>query len=200
MPEYGRHIHQMVEHAVGIENREERNNAAYTIVSVMGALMPHLRDIPDFKHKLWSHLLFISNYKLDIDAPYSLQVKSEMLDKPKTVEYPQSMIKQKHYGKIMTEMLREAGKLEDCSQRSSLLSMLVTHMRKTSSSWNRNEINSMQLIQDVLDISNGKIRLNPEMPALTEPIQMPKESYHNQPSSTHGMSKKKKKMMMAGRK
>ena len=63
MPEYGRHVHEMVEHAVQIADREQRNLAAYTIIGIMGSLMPHLRDVPDFKHKLWNHLLIISDFK-----------------------------------------------------------------------------------------------------------------------------------------
>ena len=193
MPEYGRHVHQMVEHAIGIENRDERNNAAYTIIGVMGALMPHLRDVPDFKHKLWNHLLFISDFKLDIDAPYPPPAKSEMVEKPALVNYPHSHIRQKHYGKILVEMIRETGKLEDCPQRDSLISLLVTQMRKAGVSWNRSEINQVQIMQDIWDISDGKIKLNPNMPALNEHIIVPKESSHNQPTH-HGMGKKKKKM------
>lgn len=53
IPEYGRHLQKLIEQATIIENDEERNKAARYIIQVMGSLNPHLRDVPDFQHKLW---------------------------------------------------------------------------------------------------------------------------------------------------
>jgi len=169
LPEYGRHVHTMVQHAIQIKDRDQRNAAAQTIVGVMGSLMPHLREVPDFKHKLWDHLFIISDFKLDIDAPYPPPSRTEMIDKPNTVPYPQSHIRQKHYGKILVDMIREAGKLQDCPQRDSLIQLLATQMRKSYVSWNRSEINNEQIVQDIWDISDGKIVLNPELVQYVEP-------------------------------
>jgi len=163
MPEYGRHVHIMVQHAIQIKDRDQRNAAAQTIVGVMGNLMPHLREIPDFKHKLWDHLFIISDFKLDIDAPYPPPSRAEMVEKPNTVPYPQSHIRQKHYGKILVDMIRETGKLPDCPQRDQLIQQLATQMRKSYIAWNRSEINNEQIVQDIWDISDGKITLNPDM-------------------------------------
>ena len=163
MPEYGRHVHIMVQHAIQIKDRDQRNAAAQTIVGVMGNLMPHLREIPDFKHKLWDHLFIISDFKLDIDAPYPPPSHSEMVERPNTVPYPQSHIRQKHYGKILVDMIRETGKLPDCPQRDQLIQQLATQMRKSYIAWNRSEINNEQIVQDIWDISDGKITLNPDM-------------------------------------
>ena len=194
MPEYGRHVYQMIEHATHIEDRVKRNNAAYSIIGVMGTLMPHLRDVPDFKHKLWNHLQIISDFKLDIDAPYPLLKQTELVQKPNMIEYPHLYVRHKHYGKILVKMIRETSKLEDTPQREALISLLVIQMRKAASAWNRTEINPEQVIQDLWDISDGKIKINPEMPALTENIQVAKDMYHNAPHSHHGTGKKKKKM------
>ena len=79
LTEYGRNIQQMVEYAMTIEDREERTRCAQTIINIMGNLFPHLRDVNDFKHKLWDHLAIMSDYKLDIDYPYEL-VKTEKLE------------------------------------------------------------------------------------------------------------------------
>ena len=162
LPEYGRHVHLMIQHAIQIKDREQRNIAAQTIIGVMGNLMPHLRELPDFKHKLWDHLFIISDFKLDIDAPYPPPSRAEMVEKPNIVPYTQSHIRQKHYGKILAEMIREAGKLTDCPQRDSLIQLLATQMRKSYVAWNRSEINNEQIVQDIRDISDGKIQLAPE--------------------------------------
>ena len=196
MPEYGRHVHEMVQHAVQIEDREQRNNAAYTIVGVMGCLTPHLRDVPDFKQKLWNHLLVISDFKLDIDAPYPILL-SEMVNSPHTVPYPHSQIRQRHYGKILVEMIRKTSKLEDCPQRDSLIPLLVSQMRKSHTIWSRSELNNEQIIQDVFDISDGNIKLNSEMPVFAEPIVLrepaTQSSYGHGHGHGHGHSSKKKK-------
>ena len=168
LPEYGRHVHQMVQHAIQIKDRDQRNIAAETIIGVMGNLMPHLREIPDFKHKLWDHLHIISEFKLDIDAPYPPPSSTEMVEKPNPVPYPQTHIRQKHYGKILVDMIRETSKLKDCPQRDSLIQLLATQMRKSYVTWNRSEINNEQIVQDIWDISDGKIILNPELVQFVE--------------------------------
>ena len=190
LPEYGRHVHTMVQHAIQIRDREQRNNAAQTIVGVMGSLMPHLREVPDFKHKLWDHLYILSEFKLDIDAPHPPPSHAEMVEKPNAVPYPQSHIRQKHYGKILVDMIRETAKLQDCPQRDQLIQLLATQMRKSYITWNRSEINNEQIVQDIWDISDGKIVLNPELmqfveqPVVREP--------HYVPHGKHMKNKKKK--------
>ena len=82
LPEYGRHIQKMVDYAVTIEDREERTRCVNSIISVMGNLFPHLRDVSDFKHKLWDHLAIMSDFKLDIDFPYNLPERENFTSKP----------------------------------------------------------------------------------------------------------------------
>jgi len=192
IPEYGRHVHKMIQHATYIEDREQRNVAAQTIIGVMGTLVPHLRDSHDFKHKLWNHLFIMSEFKLDIDAPYTMPSPEELIEKPQMVPYPQSFVRQKHYGKILIEMIREAGKLDDCPQRDSLVQLLATQMKKSHTAWNRSEINNEQIAQDIWDISDGKIKIDPETIKFVEPV-VAKEKPRQQ--QQHGyMSKRKRKM------
>jgi hypothetical protein len=191
MPEYGRHVHLMVQHATQIQDRDTRNTAAQTIIGVMGNLMPHLREQPDFKHKLWDHLHIISDFKLDIDAPYPPPSSTELVEKPNIVPYPQSHIRQKHYGKILVDMIRETAKLEDCPKRDALIQLLGAQMRKSFIAWNRSEINSDQIIQDIWDISDGKIVLNPEHIQFAEPV-MKEPAYV--PFYGHAGKNRKRKM------
>ena len=191
LPEYGRHVHLMVQHATQIQDRDQRNIAAQTIIGIMGTLMPHLREIPDFRHKLWDHLIIMSDFKLDIDAPYPPPPPAEMVEKPSIVPYPQSHIRQKHYGKILVDMIRETGKLQDCPQRDSLIQLLATQMKKSYVAWNRSEINNEQIVQDLWDISDGKIVLNPDLVQYVESVPAVKENYH----PPQGKMKNKKRKM-----
>ncbi len=99
IPEYGRHVHQMVDQAIAIENREERNKMAKAIIGVMGNLNPHLRDVPDFKHKLWAQLFIMSDFKLDVDSPFDKPLEEDYKNsKPSKLNYPQSYPKYRFYG------------------------------------------------------------------------------------------------------
>ncbi len=195
LPEYGRHVHMMVQHATQIKDREERNVAAHTIIGIMGTLQPHLRDIPDFKHKLWDHLFIISEFKLDIDAPYPPPSPTALVERPHMVPYPQSHIRQKHYGKILVDMIREAGKVEDGTLKDSLIQLLATQMKKSYTAWNRSELANEQIVQDLWDISDGKILLNPELVQFAEPVV-------REPSqvSQGGMKNRKKRLVGSSRK
>ncbi len=98
IPEYGRNIQVMIDYCVTIEDREERNKCAKAIIQIMGQLNPHLRDIADFTHKLWDHLFVISKFQLDVDSPYPRPSAESFATKPKTVPYPATKMKYKHYG------------------------------------------------------------------------------------------------------
>ena len=191
LPEYGRHVHMMVQYATQIKDRDQRNEAAHTIIGIMGNLMPHLREVPDFRHKLWDHLFIMSEFKLDIDAPYPPPQPEDLVEKPHTVPYSQAHIRQKHYGRILVEMIREAGKMDDSPLRDSLVQLLATQMRKSYTAWNRSEINSEQIIQDIWDISDGKIQLNPELVQFTEPVK-------DISKSPQGQSSKNRKRKLVG--
>ena len=193
LPEYGRHVHLMVQHAVQIKDREQRNVAAHTIIGVMATLMPHLRETPDFKHKLWDHLFIMSEFKLDIDSPYPPPSPSEMVEKPQLVPYPQSHIRQKHYGKILTDMIRETGKMNESPQRDSLIQTLALQMKKSYIAWNRSELNNEQIVQDLWDISDGKIHLNPELVQFAEPVKVASQA-------PQGFGKSKKRRIVGSRK
>ncbi|MDR1172390.1 MAG: DUF4290 domain-containing protein [Bacteroidales bacterium] len=196
LPEYGRHVHLMVQYAIQIQDRNQRNIAAHTIIGVMGSLMPHLRETPDFKHKLWDHLFIISEFKLKIDAPYPPPLSSEMVKKPNLVSYPKLHIRLKHYGQILVDMIHKAGKMPDSPQRDALVQLLVTQMRKSYTAWNRCELDSEQIIQDIWDISDGKILLKPESVQFTEPVMKEK----SQVAQGKAARNRKKKLVGSSRK
>ena len=123
LPEYGRNIQKMVNHIKTIEDREERNKAAKTVIAVMGNLNPHLRDVGDFKHKLWDHLAVISNFELDIDSPYETPAPESLKSLPDKVPYHQHKIRKKHYGRSIVLMIEKAVELEAGEEKEDLVSV-----------------------------------------------------------------------------
>lgn len=159
LPEYGRNIQKMINHILQIEDREERNKAANTIIGIMGNLNPHLRDIGDFKHKLWDHLAIISDFKLDIDSPYELPTREKLDEKPNTIDYTQADLKFKHYGKSLQLMLKKAAEMEEGEERKYLIELLANHMKKAYLTWNREAVEDEQIFTDMKEITGGKIDL-----------------------------------------
>ena len=101
IPEYGRHIQEMIDSLLEIEDRDERTRQAKAVIAVMGNLNPLLRDNEDFTHKLWDHLFIMSDFRLDVDSPYPLPTREDLAVKPERLTYPQSDISHKHYAKIL---------------------------------------------------------------------------------------------------
>ncbi|MDO5571443.1 MAG: DUF4290 domain-containing protein [Bacteroidales bacterium] len=130
LPEYGRNVQSMVDYACTIEDKEERTRCAKSIISIMGNLFPHLRDIEDFKHKLWDHLAIMSDFKLDIDYPYEIIRKENLYTKPEIVKYSLKEVRFRHYGKTIEMMLEKAKNIEDDNQRTQLLSMIANHIKR----------------------------------------------------------------------
>ena len=136
IPEYGRHIQKMVNQAVAMEDREERNKCAKSIIAVMGNLNPHLRDVPDFQHKLWDQLFMISDFKLDVDAPYPKPSPEELSERPEPLAYPQNFPKYRFYGNNIKRMIDVAVKWEDGDKKDALVMTIANHMKKSFLSWN----------------------------------------------------------------
>ena len=155
LPEYGRHIQKMVDYAVTIEDREERRHCADAIITVMGNLFPHLRDISDFKHKLWDHLAIMSDFKLDIDFPYTLPERSNFFSKPHNVPYSNTNMQYKHYGVLIEKMIQEASRMEDGELKNRLVTLIASHMRKSLLNWNKEYVTDERIINDIKGISKG---------------------------------------------
>ncbi|MDD4031906.1 MAG: DUF4290 domain-containing protein [Bacteroidales bacterium] len=163
LPEYGRNIQKMVDYAVGLESREERNRAAQAIIAVMGCINPHLRDVSDFKHKLWDHLAIMSDFKLDIDFPYDLPERETFQTKPHPVSYPGNQIKCRHYGKIIEEMIKEAVKMEEGELKSHLKLLIANYIKRSYLTWNRDSVDDESILADMLALSGGKLSLDPSV-------------------------------------
>lgn len=163
LPEYGRSIQNMVNHALTLETKEKRQQCASAIINIMGNMFPHLRDVPDFKHKLWDHLAIMSDFKLDIDYPYEVVKKDTLTIHPAPIRYPQSRIKFRHYGKTIERLVQKALDVEDADEKNHLLALIANHMKKTYVAWNRDSIDNEIINSDLLELSHGKLRLTDEV-------------------------------------
>jgi len=159
IPEYGRHIQSMVQIAVNIEDREERNKMAGAIISVMGQLFPYLRDIEDFNHKLWDHLHIMSDHKLDVDSPYPKPELEELLSKPNRIPYPQRTIRYGHYGRTLEEIIKAVSDVVTDEDREGASIMVANLMKRQYLTWNRDTVNDDMIIDQLKDMSNGKLFL-----------------------------------------
>lgn len=160
IPEYGRNIQKMIEYAMSVEDREQRNKVAKSIVDVMGQLNPHLRDITDFKHKLWDHLFVISDFKLDVDSPYPIPTAHTLDIKPQRIPYPSKKIKYKHYGKIIELIIDELAKLENNPRREAMIEKMANFMKMVYLNWNRDTVNDELIAEHLKILSNGKLELS----------------------------------------
>ena len=159
LPEYGRNVQKMVDHIKTIEDRDERNRAAKTIISIMGNLNPHLRDIVDFKHKLWDHLALIARFELDIDSPYPVPEPSKFVEKPKQVPYKQGDIRYLHYGRIIELMIDAASEMENGDEKEYFTTLIVNQMKKSYITWNRGQVADEVIIGDMKLLSGGRLKM-----------------------------------------
>ena len=149
LPEYGRNIQQMVNHCLTIEDKEERTRCAYSIINTMGNLFPNLRDIEDFKHKLWDHLAIMSDFKLDIDYPCDV-IKPESLNSfPEKVDYYTSPIKYRHYGRSIELMIAKASSMPEGEERDALILLVANHMKKLMLSVNSEGVDDAKILKDL---------------------------------------------------
>lgn len=159
IPEYGRHLQKLIDQVLEIEDREKRNKAAQYVISVMGSLNPHLRDVPDFQHKLWDQLFIMSNFQLDVDSPYPIPSREELYQRPERLNYPQNFPKYRFYGNNITSMIDVALKWEEGEMKNALILVIANHMKKCYLSWNKETVEDEVIFEHLLELSNGKINL-----------------------------------------
>jgi len=159
IPEYGRHIQKMVDYAVSIEDREERNKVAQAIIGVMGNLNPHLRDVSDFQHKLWDQLFIISDFKLDADSPYPKPTRELLEERPQPLEYPQNHPKYRFYGNNIKRMIDVCISWEEGELKDALKFTIANHMKKSYLNWNKDTVEDKAIFNHLYELSDGKINL-----------------------------------------
>ncbi|MDY6799628.1 MAG: DUF4290 domain-containing protein [Bacteroidota bacterium] len=168
LPEYGRNIQKMIELTIEEPDKEKRNKMAQAIINIMGNMNPHLRDIADFKHKLWDHLAIISDFQLDIDSPYETPKIETLKEKPEKVPYNNKGARFKHYGKTIEKMIDYAINMEEGEMKDILSQLIANHMKKSYLTWNKEAVSDEHIFSDLKELSNGKIDLSANNTTLTE--------------------------------
>lgn len=199
IPEYGRHLQKLIDQVLEIEDRDKRNKAAQYVISVMGSLNPHLRDVPDFQHKLWDQLFIMSDFKLDVDSPYPIPSREELYQRPERLAYPQNFPKYRFYGNNITNMIDVALKWEDGEMKNALILVIANHMKKCYLSWNKETVEDEVIFEHLFELSNGKINLaktNEELSNTQNLMKVNKKasnkSQYNNPKNSNQKNFKKK--------
>lgn len=159
IPEYGRHIQKMIHYAKTRDTKEERNRLAKAIIAVMGNMQPHLRDVPDFQHKLWDQLFFMSNFELDADSPYEKPTKEFFGAHPEPLKYPQNHPKYRFYGNNIKTMIDVANTWDDGDLKEALIYTIANHMKKCFLSWNKDTVEDDVIYGHLYELSGGRINL-----------------------------------------
>jgi hypothetical protein len=159
LSEYGRNVQNMVKYIVALPTKDERNQYAKVVIDLMGFLNPHLRDVADFKHKLWDHLHIISDFKIDVDSPYPKPTEEMIHFKPDALKYPQQRISFKHYGKTIELMIEKAKSIEDEPRRQHMVQSIANFMKMAYVTWNKDSVADETILNDLKILSRGELQL-----------------------------------------
>lgn len=168
IPEYGRHVQIMINQIMETKEREERNKMASAVIGIMGNMNPHLRDVPDFQHKLWDQLFIMSNFGLDVDCPFEKPLKEVLEQKPDRLSYPQKTPKYRFYGNNIKSMITVAMGWEDGDLKNALILNIANHMKKCFLNWNKDTVQDEVILNHLLELSDQKLRVKEEDLPLTD--------------------------------
>lgn len=193
IPEYGRHIQKMINHAKAQESKEERNKIAKAIIAVMGNMQPHLRDVADFQHKLWDQLFIMSKFELDVDSPYDKPSEEALSERPAALEYPQNFPKYRFYGNNIKTMIDVANTWEEGELKVALVYTIANHMKKSFLNWNKDTVDDAVIFQHLYELSDGKINLKGSEEDLTDAARLMKSNKKYASASSTSASNSNKK-------
>jgi hypothetical protein len=159
LSEYGRNVQNMVKYIVALPTKEERNRYAQVVIDLMGFLNPHLRDVADFKHKLWDHLHIISDFQIDVDSPYPKPSMEAIHLKPEPLKYPNQRIRYKHYGKTIELMIEKAKSIDDPDRKRHMVQAVANFMKMAYVQWNKDSVTDEMILNDLYMLSGGTLKL-----------------------------------------
>ena len=183
IPEYGRHVHNMINHAITITDKEKQKECVNSIINFMGRMNPHLRDVKEFTHKLWDHLHIMSNFSLDVDSPYKKPLKEKLYEKPKRMDYPKNKIRFSYYGNTIPKMIEEAIKMQG-EEKEIMAGMIANQMKKSYILFNESSVDNNIIKTHLNQLSEGKL-------SLSDDFEFIRSSSIRQPSNKRTQHKKK---------
>lgn len=195
--EYGRNVQKMIEYLLTIEDKEKRQRNTEAVIELMGMLNPHLRNVEDFRHKLWDHLFLISDFQLDVTSPYPIPEKGSLHGRPAPLPYPNRHPKYRHLGKNLERVIEKAIEESDEDTRAGLTQYIGNYMKLAYTNWHKENIHDDMITSELADITDGKLRYENDhsIPVLpesfrTNPIKRKSHSFKN---SKNGNGKNKHK-------
>jgi len=193
IPEYGRHIHKMIELVKAENDTEERNKKAKAIIGVMGNLNPHLRDVPDFQHKLWDQFFIMAKFDIDVESHFEKPQKEVLDMKPEKLPYPQNFPKYRFYGNNIKRMIDVAIEWEEGELKDVLVFTIANHMKKNFLSWNKDTVEDVVILAHLEELSGGKLKVAAAQLPLSESADLIKIKNKNGsgPSSNHSKPRKR---------
>lgn len=189
--EYGRNIQKMIEYAVAEGDRDKRNKLAQALIALMGTMNPHLRDVADYKHKLWDHLFVMSDFKLDVDSPYPIPNRETLFSKPESMAYPQKKIRFKFYGKNIEQMIQKAAEMEDGPTKSGFINIIGSFMKNACKNWNEEMLADEEILAHLEMLSGGRIKMTQSDDIQFNALQTQGNYYQKRPDNRGGQNRNK---------
>lgn len=160
LPEYGREIQQMVDYAVGLPDREERQRCAKTIIAIMDRMFPESKNVEGHERKLWDQLAIMSRFQLDIDYPFDVTSASQIAQKPAPMPYPMKKIPVRHYGAMLFEAFEILKAMEPGRERDELVKLTANQMHRNLMQWSHGSSDGEKVASDLARFTDGKIQLD----------------------------------------
>jgi ribosomal protein L21 len=193
LPEYGRHIQKMIQYVANIKDRTKRNEQIMALVSIMGDLNPHLRDVNDFKHKLWDHVQIIADFDIDIDSPYPSPSRESFQEKPAIIPHKTTPVRIMHYGRNVQNMIDAIVARPAAENNDALIVAMGNFMKREYLLWNKDSVTDEIIFRDIVVLSKGRIRVTPEMRLADIQQEVLQEINNRSPKVLLQIKKKKKK-------
>ena len=157
MREYGRHIQKMIEYLLSLEDKEKRQRNAYAVIELMGFLNPHLKNVEDFRHKLWDHLFLISDFKLEVASPYPIPTRETLRARPKPLTYPKRYPKLTHLGKNLEVVINKALAEENPDKRNGFANAVAYYMKLAYNNWHKETVHDDAIQSELTNLTNGQL-------------------------------------------
>ena len=161
MPEYGRNIQRMVEYIKTIQDPVKRQKNAESIIELMGILNPHLKNVEDFRHKLWDHIFTISNFEIEINSPYPIPTKESLNQRPKRLPYPKKSNKHKHIGQNIYQIIEKAIAESDPVKKRGYINTIVYYMKLAYQNWHNEPMHDDHIREELNVLSKGQLEYQP---------------------------------------
>lgn len=157
--DYGRNVIKMIAYAKTIEDRAERTRMAYLIVETMALVNPKVKERTDYRHMLWDHLMMMADYDLDVDSPYPVVRREEVVQQPHRLEYSDSKIRYRHYGRALEDMIRAVAEMPESEEKTILAQQIAHTMKRQYLQWNRDSVDDNLIREQLDELSGGRITL-----------------------------------------